>query len=150
MLTAAQHHKQYAYILQQQRKTNLILVQTKRNQLLVRFHVGERVCLVDRCCLISTGLLGCWPPTLTMEADRPSETHVNFKQNTLRHFPEDCSSAPYEACNFRNTHNAKVFYDFPPNHKICGKNVPAIKGVLHSALQLRSKQSLLLHLLTQY
>jgi hypothetical protein len=110
------------------------------------FHVGERVWLVDHCCLISRGLLGCWPPTLTMEADRPSETHVNFKQNTRRHIPEDCSSAPNEACNFRNVHNAKVCYNFPPNHKICGANILATKGVFHSALQLRSKQSLLLQI----
>jgi hypothetical protein len=69
------------------------------------------------------------PPALKMEADRSSETHVNFKQNTRRHIPEECSSAPNEACDFKNVHNTKVFYNFPANHKICGKNILAIKGV---------------------
>lgn len=124
-------------------------MQPERNELLVRsfvIHVGERVCLVDRCCLINTVLLGCWPPTLKMEADSPSETHVNFKQNTRRHIPEDCSNAPNEACNFRNVHDAKVFYNFPANHKICGKNILAIKVVFHCAQQLRSKQFCLLQM----
>ena len=130
----------------QQRKANLTSVQTKRHQLFVVFHVEERVCLVRRCCLINTSLLGCWPPTLKMDADRSSEMHVNFKQNTRRHIPEDCSCAPNEACNFSNVHNAKVFYNFPANHKNCGKNIRAIKVVFHSALLLRSKQSSLLQI----